>query len=441
MIVASIIHKLSPFYSFGRWFITHRLNYYTVPMDTVLITHVESESIKKSKSLPLIDSALLKRSSPFIPLNSSPLNSVVILLTYCYTELKWLLDLLLAVIFVYIVTFIIYLIKPAWYVSQMNLSGAWCGFILIYSLTLLYSLTRIYLSKELPKERISQVVLTLCLLVCCLSFVPMDNMYFNFRFRSGHKMLLDAVLTTLSLAKNDSSFSLDKSTLEYYLPFWVYITLLATVSMCIGTVLIFPSLNYSKLHYETLSKTKGFISRTVLHFNYIYPLLGLSLWLKPITIKPKRPSEVPIEVGSLFPQYRLILIVSFTIFRFLLFHKHMRTYMSRANTSLSALRSVKNKPTVGDFKRKVKSIFTFYGGTCLQYLGPLIVLLSFQLLDVISSGYIGMFPPSENVPVNVFNLSVYQVPLSFLCWWVLFVMFFMSSLGSAVYTVMMEPHY
>ena len=439
MIVASIIHKLSPYYSFGRWFVIRGLTYYTVPPDTILITHVESESIKKSKPLPLINTAILKRSSQIIPLNPLPLNQAVILLTYSYTELKWLLDLLVAAIFVFLATFVIYLFQPVWYASQVNLSGAWCGFILIYALILLYTLTLIYLSKELHKERISQIVMTAILFVCCLTVLPMDKLWFDFGFRNGHKTFIDAVMITLSSPGNDSSFPLERSTLERYIPFWGYISVIVVIGTYIGSLLVFPSLNYSKLHYETLTKTKGLFFRTLLHVNYILPLLGLSLWFKPVAGKQDKLSKLPVQVASSFPFYRLLLIIGLSVLRFILFRTHMSTYLYRANTSLTTLRVLKNKPTVGEFKRKVKSIFTFYGGTCLQYIGPIIVLLSLQLLYVISSSYIGVFLDNEEAP-NLFHLSVYKAPLSFLCWWVLFVMFFVSSFGSVVYTAMMEPN-
>ena len=43
MIVASVIHKLGPHYSFGRWFLTRGLHYYTVPVDSTLISHLATQ--------------------------------------------------------------------------------------------------------------------------------------------------------------------------------------------------------------------------------------------------------------------------------------------------------------------------------------------------------------------------------------------------------------
>ena len=446
MIVASVIHKLAPHYSFGRWFLTRGLHYYSVPLDSSLLHHVATHTPESKKTtkihLPLDSSLYLKRTGP-IPLTAMPINYAVILLTFYYTECKWILDLFLAALFVLVVTVSAYVANPLWHCTQVNMSSAWTGFILIYTFIQLYKLTTVYLSPELPKERISLVVLSLFLFVCVLAVLPMDGRWFDFRLHLGYSEFIDGLLVTLTPAGlNQTDKPLDRSIVESHVPFILYILVLVALSTFIGFVLVFPSLNYSKLHFETLTRSKRFAVRTLLHFNYIFPLLSLAFWFKPIGVKQDQlPPRRPLKLASSFPLYRLLAVIILCALRLSLFQLHMKTYLNRAKDSLSALRAVKPKVTVGDFKLKVKSIFSFYGGASLQYFGPIVFLATLQLLSLISSSYLGIFDCTEYYqqakdPPNMFYLCLYNFPLSFLSWWVLFVMFFVSSFGSIVYASM-----
>lgn len=429
MIVASVVHKLAPYYSFGRWLVTKGLKYYAVPNDSALQSHIatdlDSTTRNRHKTNTINDDMLIKRTSS-IPLNPQPLSPVVVLLIYYYTELKWLMDLLVAVLFVYIVTFIAYCIKPSWHSSQVNLSAAWTGFILVYTLILLYSITMIYLSDELPKERVAQIVLSAILFVSLLGVLLLDEI-FDFNLREGHSQFVEAFIVTIN-------GTIDRELVVQFIPYWFYIAVLVVMGTLIGSVLVFPSLNYSQLHFETLRHNKSYLKRLLLHFNYILPLICLSLWFKPM---PGKTSIVAQKMVESFPMYRVVLIFLLCSSRLLLFRLHMGTYLNRANYSLTSLRAAgKSKVTVGEFKKKVKSILSFYCGAAVQYVGPVIVLMSFHMLSVASSGYVGMFETVQQFP-GLFCLSVYCGPLSFLCWWTCFVMFFVSSIASLAYTYLM----
>ena len=430
MVVASIVHKLSPYYSFGRWLATKGLQCYTIPQDSALHPHVTtdidstgSRHRHKPNTTPIGDDALIKRTST-IPLNSQPLSSVI-LLVYYYTELKWLLDLLVAVVFVYSVTFVVYCLKPSWYFTQVNLSSAWVGFILIYTLILLYSITSVYFSDQLPKERIAQIVLSAVLFVLSLGVLLLDE-FLDFNLRNGHRSFVQAAVVTLN-------HTVDEDTVVHYIPYWSYMAVLVLVSTLIGSFLVFPSLNYSQLHFEALRYNKSYLIRMILHFNYVLPLICLSLWFKSM---PHQTSTISQFMTQSFPVYRLFLVFLLCVSRFFLFQLHMATYLNRANYCLTSLRSTKNKVTIGDFKKKVKSILSFYCGAAIQYIGPVIVLLSIHLLSIAASGYVGMFQESTESP-RLFYLSVYSAPLSFLCWWTCFVMFLVSSIASLAYTYLL----
>ncbi|XP_011403943.1 PREDICTED: transmembrane protein 161B-like [Amphimedon queenslandica] len=438
MIVASVIHKLGPHYSFGRWFLTRGLHYYTVPVDSILISHVathNSETSKKiPKSLPLDSSLYLKRIGP-IPLTPMPINYAVILLTFYYKECKWILDLFMAVLFVTLVTFVVYIFNPVWHCSQVNMSSVWIGFIFMYTLIQLYKLSTVYLSSELPKERITLVVLSLFLFVCILAFLPLDGSVFDFKLYLGYIDFINGLLITLTPAviNNTNIHTIDRATVESYVPFKLYLLMIVSIGTYVGFVLVFPVLNYTKLHFETVNDSKGLVLRTLLHINYIFPLVTLTLWFRTIAWNDEAlpPNAIPVN-----PVYRFLLVIVLCCLRLSLFQLHMKTYLARAKDSLNNLRSTKPRVTVGDFKLKVKSIFSFYGGASLQYFGPVIFLTTIQLLYLISSSYLDILDCSQFHKMRdargVFYLSVYRYPLSFLTWWVLFVLFFVSSAGSLI---------
>jgi hypothetical protein len=407
---------------------TRGLRYYAIPQDVHLKPHIsiscenDSTSNRQGRGkggLPFDDNSLIKKTS-VVPLNVHPLTPSIVMLMYYYTELKWILDLLIAVVLLVFITLIAYCIQPDLYSSQVNLSSAWVAFILINVLLSLYSMTSIYYTQELAKERIIQVVFSLLLFVMALSTLLLEDIL-DFNLRDGHKSFIIAISNTIN-------HTIEIDAIQRYIPYWSYIGVLAIISTSIGSLLIFPSLNYSQLHFETIRHNKGYFVRVLLHINYILPLISLSMWFQPLASE-----NVPPSLSNAL--YRNICLFSLCVIRFVLYKHHMETYLNRANYGLSSLRAIKAKVTVGDFKMKIKSILSFYCGAGMQYIGPVVVLMSFHLLSIISSGYAGMFTTSgSHDSCTLFWLSVYSSPISFLCWWICLVMFFMSSIASLAYT-------
>ena len=116
MIVASFLHKLSPYYSFGRWLVTAGLYRFLPPSDDVLRPHVAAaastnRSKKKlansraaTKEYTYLDHSLAIPKSANIKLDSIPVKGVDLILVRYSEEFQWMMDFTCGTIAVFLTT-------------------------------------------------------------------------------------------------------------------------------------------------------------------------------------------------------------------------------------------------------------------------------------------------------------------------------------------------
>lgn len=438
MIIASIVHKLLRHYSFGQWFISSGLVRFIFPSDADLRSHVYggSQSGNASKSTGrsrqnyithshIPSDAQIKNSSE-IKLDSTPITSSDLAAVRFSAELKWMLDLLVAVLLIFAITSAYFWIRPIASLDEVNLSAAWVGFLLFYIIKLLFTLNKVYFSDELARERNSQMVISAGLFVCLLGILVIDEKFLDFGLEETRIKLIGAV------QRMAANISQDLVVSETMFPVWGFKMSLAITGCALGALCVFPSLNYSRVHFETRISSNNFLLKTLLHVNFILPAICASLWLKPALSRPSSNSSV--WKADSMALIRTVSLVGFCCLRLLLFRWHMQVYLNRARQCLMVLRAEGGKVTVASFYKKLTSLFSFYCCAAIQYLGPVMVLLLLNLLLVISSDYYNLFPEvhPEQVTLRptVFDLGLYRGIFSFLCWWMCVSMFLVSGLGS-----------
>ena len=443
MIIASVVHKLLRYYSIGQWFISSGLVRFLLPTDADLRPHVFGGSYGNASkttgrarqnhaSHSFIPSDAQIKNSSEIKLKSTPITASDLSAVRFFTELKWTLDLLAAVLLVFVVTCAYFWIRPTASLSEVNLSAAWIGFLLFYIIKLLFTLNKVYFSDELAEERNSQLVISAGLFVCLLGIMVIDEQFLDFGLEETR---VKFVGTLHVMATNISQ---DLAVSETVFPVWGFKMSLAIVACALGAICIFPWINYSRVHFETRISSRSVLFKSLLHVNFILPAVLATLWLKPALSRSASSNSVlkPENMALV----RSTSLLGFCFLRVLLFRPHMQVYLNRAQQCLMVLRAEKGKVTVASFYNKFTSLFSFYCCAALQYLGPVIILLLLDLLMVISSDYHNLFPGVQPGDVvlrpTVFDLGLYHGIFSFLCWWMCVSMFLVSGIGSLLYSML-----
>ena len=444
MIVASCVHKLSPYYSFGRWFTSTSLVYHTLPPDNELREHINdggsakngrASRSSKDKGSALDEQSVLKRSSN-LKLKEVSLNATITKRLYYYAELRWMLDLLVATLVMFLAVIAYFYLSFKSCETQVNLGAAWCGVLLIYTILVLFGVMKLYFVSELAHERTSIAVITMTLFVLGLVVMLLDERYLDFNLSRAHADFISAVNVSLVVLEVPP---LEREILEESLPLWGYRFVLVLAGTIMGSTMIFPIINYTRLHYETLVCNDKVVIKTLLQICYITPLLMTTLWIRASSLQGRaKPYTTPDGMMLV----RVAVVVGFCLLRIALYRRHLQVYLTRPALWLAKKQSNNEIVKLQHLKSKLSSIFSFYCCCAIQYIGPLVTLLMFSILYVSSNPRYCVWLDSTVMPghtssanLPVFDLMLYHAPFSFLLWWTSFVMFVVSSYGTILYTL------
>jgi hypothetical protein len=446
MIVASFLHKLSPYYSFGRWLAVSDMRRYVPPRDSQLQAHVcgpgRGGGGKKKlgngrceDNKPLDPTLTIPKSST-IELTSTPMIPGDLQYIHYYQEFRWLMDVAVAALAVYVCTCAYYSIRVVAVVTEYNLSVIWLGFLLLFALTLLFSLTSVYFSDQLSRERSLIIVFTTLFFVLSLGILLVDEDILHFRLRESHTNITRCVGKLLRPYISD----IDNFTL---FPVWAFKMMLAVVASLLSAMLVFPSFRYSELQFNVTTLTRSVVTRAAVRLCYLMPLFCLGMWIKPFAKDLFSELDVVTILGR--EMYHETLrhwsVLFYCGLRTGLFKLHLQNYLELAALRVEDLRREPGRITILQLRKKVSTIFAFYGGVGVQYMAPVLVILCLSVLMHVSSPYQrGSLTPEQlevDPGTNVFRSSGFGVAmfhgcLSFLCWWACFTVFIASGFGSAL---------
>ena len=446
MIVASFLHKLSPYYSFGRWLAVSDMRRYVPPRDSQLQAHAcgpgRGGGGKKKlgngrceDNKPLDPTLTIPKSST-IELTSTPIIPGDLQYIHYYQEFRWLMDVAVAALAVYVCTCAYYSIRVVAVVTEYNLSVIWLGFLLLFALSLLFSLTSVYFSDQLSRERSLIIVFTTLFFVLSLGILLVDEDILYFRLRESHTNITSCVGKLLRPYISD----IDNFTL---LPVWAFKMVLAVVASLLSAMLVFPSFRYSELQFNVTTLTRSVVTRAAVRLCYLMPVFCLGLWIKPFAKDLFSELDVVTILGR--EMYHETLrhwsVLFYCGLRTGLFKLHLQNYLELAALRVEDLRREPGRITILQLRKKVSTIFSFYGGVGVQYMAPVLVILCLSVLMHVSSPYQrGSLTPEQlevDPGTNVFQSSGFGVAmfhgcLSFLCWWACFTVFVASGFGSAL---------
>ena len=440
MIVASFLHKLSPYYSFGRWLVTAGLYRFLPPSDDVLRPHVAAaastnRSKKKlansraaTKEYTYLDHSLAIPKSANIKLDSIPVKGVDLILVRYSEEFQWMMDFTCGTIAVFLTTCAYYYLKPSAVASEYNLSTVWMLLLFLYTVKVLVSLTKFYFSQELSRERSIGIVFTMLFFVCALVVLIIDGGILDFRLEKSYNEINHYVAKVLETYIHDpENFRL--------LPMWAFELGIAVFGSFLGALFIFPGFRFAEMHFDALRTTRNVLTRTLLHLSYIFPLISLVLWIKPVSESMVANTGFVYFIGQeiSFENFRFGTLIFTCLLKLFLYQVYLQNYLNMGRSRIENMRREQGRITISDLRKKVSNIFLFYCAVAVQYMSPFIILLSLSVLLYSSSFTAYQEEDNTNqLKFSGFGISVFHGCISFLCWWVCFTVFVCTGLGSVV---------
>ena len=438
MVVASFLHKLCPrYYSFGRWFVTRGLKYYSFissqdnadkgndKPDNKSNTAQSSNSTKSRKNNRSSNQRVAAKKESVVFVKECTVTDKDLASMHFSEELKWLLDLTLATVAIFCGTAVYLYCYPTSLKHQINLSTVWIAFVVLHTTVILFRLTQIYLDPNLPTERLSQIILTLVMVVCLIFVLVFESSVFDFELIEDLNRLNTMLVTRFNLTTDNGRRSI--------IPMWCFKGFVGVMATILAFILVFPTLNFARIHFESLKTSKSFAVKSFQNISFVLPLICGSLWIKANTIGRHHQQ---LATYNRLGVYKTVLVLLLCVSRVVLFRRMMQVYLDRAKEQATRKNTAETETRV---KHKMTSIFVFYCCTAIQYIGPVILLLMANFLYIISSKYLILFDTTitdrddDKVDVSLFTASLFEGTFSFMTWWLCFCMFVLASLGSIIH--------
>uniref|UniRef100_A0A8C7CG48 Transmembrane protein 161B n=1 Tax=Oncorhynchus kisutch TaxID=8019 RepID=A0A8C7CG48_ONCKI len=396
MVMASVIQKIIPHYSFARWLLcSGGLRWYQHPTEDELRSLAGKQQKTKSKkdrrNNGHIDYKPLTIPKDIdLQLETKCITEVDTLALHYFPEFQWLVDFTVAATVVYLITELYYTVaQPS---GEMNISVVWCLLVLAFVIKTLFSLTAFYFKLEEGGERSLCITFAFFFFVKAMAILIVTENYLEFGLETG-----EWAMNHLSLGLDSTSSVLGPiSKLTFKL-------ILALLCSLIGAFLTFPGLRLAQMHLDALNLTTAKVTQTLLHINFLAPLIMVLLWVKPITkdyiLNPTLGKEsVPLMTEETYDTLRLWTILLLCVLRLAMMRHHLQAYLSLAQKGVEQMKKEAGRISTVDLQKMVARIFYYLCVIALQYVAPLVMLLHTTLLLKTLGGHSWGVYPEEDFP-------------------------------------------
>ncbi|XP_029573668.1 transmembrane protein 161B isoform X2 [Salmo trutta] len=392
MVMASVIQKIIPHYSFARWLLcSGGLRWYQHPTEDELRNLAGKQQKTKSKKD--------RRNNGHIdykPL-TIPKDIDLQLETKCITEVdtlefQWLVDFTVASTVVYLITELYYTVaQPS---GEMNISVVWCLLVLAFVIKTLFSLTAFYFKLEEGGERSLCITFAFFFFVKAMAILIVTENYLEFGLETGFANFSESATHFLENQGLESQGPISKLTFKL---------ILALLCSLIGAFLTFPGLRLAQMHLDALNLTTAKVTQTLLHINFLAPLIMVLLWVKPITkdyiLNPTLGKEsVPLMTEETYDTLRLWTVLLLCVLRLAMMRHHLQAYLSLAQKGVEQMKKEAGRISTVDLQKMVARIFYYLCVIALQYVAPLVMLLHTTLLLKTLGGHSWGVYPEEDLP-------------------------------------------
>ncbi|XP_074603085.1 transmembrane protein 161-like emei [Brevipalpus obovatus] len=450
LIMLSLLHRLSVYYSFAKWIIAYRLirYWYSRPekpdkhskLDTSNNgAHSDDRNFKNDKSRrnrkrlcgnwKRNDKVVSDSDNQQITLEASLLHPYDFMHLHFYREYQWLVDFAVYAFVVYLMSEIHYALVPS--SKEMNLSLIWCFLVIAFATKILSSLTGIYFTSN--DEAIGER--SLCLISGCLFFLLAMIVLI------GNESFVEFGLNDAYYAFNSSATKFIENyglqNIKGVLSQVVFKFILAVWCGLMGAFLIFPGFRLAQMYIHSLSYAKGNIRKQfILHVAFISPLLTILLWVRPVareyfTEKSWGKRGILMTADS-FEIMRIFVILSTMLIRLAVMPWYLQSYLNLAPRKLARLKKEAGRVKDEEVQKLISGVFVYLFVVCLQYVCPLLQCTFIALLSKTFGGYswLSLFQRaivSKESPM--LSYIFYRGVLGFMSWWLMIVWFISSIIG------------
>uniref|UniRef100_A0A6Q2WZM9 Transmembrane protein 161B n=1 Tax=Esox lucius TaxID=8010 RepID=A0A6Q2WZM9_ESOLU len=454
MVMASVIQKIIPHYSFARWLLcSGSLRWYQHPTEEELRSLAGKQQKAKSKK-DRRNNGHIENKPLTIPkdidlqLETKCITEVDTLALHYFPEFQWLVDFSVAATVVYVITELYYTVaRPS---GEMNISVVWCLLVLSFVIKTLFSLTAHYFKLEEGGERSLCITFGFFFFVKAMAILIVTENYLEFGLETGFANFSESATNFLENQGLESQGPISKLTFKL---------ILALLCSLIGAFLTFPGLRLAQMHLDALNLTRAKVTQTLLHINFLAPLIMVLLWVKPITkdyfLNPTLGKEsMPLMTEETYDTLRLWAILLLCVLRLAMMRHHLQAYLNLAQKGVEQMKKEAGRISTIDLQKMVARVFYYLCVIALQYVAPLFAQMTAHEDDLPCSLEMNSDPAvvaaaSTATPglalearASVAHLSValgglrtvftpllFRGLLSFLTWWIAACLFSTSIFG------------
>ncbi|KAF4532452.1 hypothetical protein B566_EDAN003027 [Ephemera danica] len=465
MVMASILQKLGPHYSLGRWILCSTgLTRYLYPTDDELKTlaGIPREGKAKGKKGRNAENGISSKDTFHVPRNldlqleTAKVSALDVVHLRYYAEYQWLLDFAVYSSLVYILTEVYYAVFPVR--NEVNLSMLWCLLVIGFAFKVLVQLTVQYFrSDESIGERSMCIVAAFGYLLVAMMVLIMDESRLELGLDKAYASFQSSAAEWLQNQGVDTSGPASKLILKLCFAVWCGL---------IGSLFTFPGLRMAKMHWDSLSYcSERPLMRLLLNVSFASPFLLTLLWVRPIArdylaVRLFSGMTTPLMTEAQFDSARLLLVIGAVVLRLLLMPIYLQAYLNMAHHRLEEQKKEAGRITNKELQKKIAAVFYYLCVVTLQYIAPILMCLYLSCMLKTLGGYtwtgVELEEPecsmSDAPPVvaaiagedlspqevtlalsslkQVFTTDVFRGVLGFSSWWCLFTWFSSASLGA-----------
>ncbi|XP_072260723.1 transmembrane protein 161A [Pyxicephalus adspersus] len=395
LLVASIMQRVSPHYSFARWILCNgSLFRYKHPTEDELRALAGKQKPKAKRDRRV--NGMTEEKPLTVPrdidlhLDTQPITTIDALVLRYFLEYQWFIDFALYSTIIYLFTEGYYCLVNAQ--NEVNIGILWCLITVVFSIKILLTMMKHYFRSEEGGERSVCLTFAFFFLLIAMIVMIVREEYLEFGLESG----LNSICHNLELLMKQQGWQVST-------PFIKLAFKIALVALCsfLGGCLTFPGLRLAQTHLDALKMAadRPFL-QLLLHASFLPPVIAVVLWIRPITRDillnaPMGKESVQLMSDSTYNTFRLWVIVFFCLLRLSLTRYHLQAYLRLADCWVEQMKREAGRISMLEIQRKISRIFCYLTVVALQYLAPIILTLHCILLLKTLGGYSWGFYPEE----------------------------------------------
>ncbi|KAG8454920.1 hypothetical protein GDO86_001224 [Hymenochirus boettgeri] len=411
LLMASIMQRVSPHYSFARWLLCNgSLFRYKHPTEDELRTLAGKQKPKAKRERrtngAVDEKPLTVPRDIDLHLDTEPITTIDALVLRYFLEYQWFIDFALYSTFIYLFTEAYYCLVDAQ--NEINIGVLWCLMSIIFSIKVLFTVMKHYFRSEEGGERSVCLIFAFLFLLIAMIVMIVRDEYLEFGLEPG-----------LASICNNLEIFMAKQGWQWSIPFAKLAFKIALVALCsfLGACLTFPGLRLAQTHLDALKMAADRpMLQILLHTSFLPPVIVVVMWIRPITRDfllnaPMGGKSVELMSNSAYNTFRLWIIVILCLLRFSLTRFHLQAYLGLADRWVDQMKREAGRISMLEIQRKISRIFCYLTVVALQYLAPIILTLHCVFMLKSQGGYSwGLYPEAPGF-TPVIDSPTIQPPL------------------------------